>query len=229
MTGRSQSRGQCVFCGRAMTRSGLSKHLSSCSQREEAIRAAESKMPATKTGRLYQLQVRDAYSSDFWLLLEINGDASLKDLDYYLRGIWLECCGHLSRFSVGGWRGEEIPMSRKIERVFRPGLELTHIYDFGSSSETLVKAIDAREGSPLTKRPIFLMARNNMPQTTCTECEEPAGWLCVQCLIEEAEWTVLCEKHAAEHPHDDYGEPVELVNSPRLGVCGYEGPAEPPY
>lgn len=30
-------------------------------------------------------------------------------------------------------------------------------------------------------------------------------------------------------PHDDYGEPIELVNSPRLGMCGYTGPADPPY
>ena len=27
------------------------------------------------------------------------------------------------------------------------------------------------------------------------------------------------------HPHDQYGEPIPLVNSPRLGMCGYDGPA----
>jgi hypothetical protein len=32
-----------------------------------------------------------------------------------------------------------------------------------------------------------------------------------------------------EHPHESYGEPTLLVNSPRVGLCGYEGPAEPPY
>jgi hypothetical protein len=38
-----------------------------------------------------------------------------------------------------------------------------------------------------------------------------------------------CEKHAKEHPHENYGEPIPLVNSPRLGMCGYDGPAAPPY
>ncbi|WP_127011414.1 hypothetical protein ACF3DV_03465 [Chlorogloeopsis fritschii PCC 9212] len=28
---------------------------------------------------------------------------------------------------------------------------------------------------------------------------------------------------------DNYGEPIPLVNSPRLSLCGYDGPAEPPY
>ena len=67
----------------------------------------------------------------------MKGSATLGDLDDYLRAIWLECCGHLSQFSIGGWRGEEIPMSTRVERVFEPGIEVTHIYDFGTSSETL--------------------------------------------------------------------------------------------
>jgi hypothetical protein len=51
----------------------------------------------------------------------------------------------------------------------------------------------------------------------------------MECLIEEEVWGVLCSKHAKTHPHSDYGDPIPLVNSPRLGMCGYEGPAEPPY
>lgn len=229
MSQRKQSQGACVFCGREMTKGGLSRHLKTCPQRQEAIQAAESKEKARPKQRLYHLQIQDAWSSDFWLHLEMNGAATLNELDRYLRAIWLECCGHLSQFSVGGWSGAKIAMSRKIEQVFEPGLELTHIYDFGTSSETLVKAVDVRKGQPLSRHPIYLMARNNMPEAVCAECGEPAGWLCMECLIEGGEWATLCEKHAAKHPHDDYGAPIGLVNSPRLGMCGYDGPAEPPY
>jgi hypothetical protein len=211
-----------------MSKGGLSKHLKTCTQRQETIQAAERKQAGSKQ-RYYHLQIQDAWSADFWLHVEMMDTATLKDLDRYLRGIWLECCGHLSRFSVGGWSGEEIPMSRQIGRVFKLGVELTHIYDFGTSSETLVKAVDIREGNPLTRQPVYLMARNKMPETVCAECGEPAGWLCMECLIEGDEWITLCEKHAKEHPHKEYGEPILLVNSPRLGMCGYEGPAEPPY
>lgn len=225
MARKKQSRGDCVFCGKEMTKGGLSRHLKTCPQRREAI----SKVQSGRKQRLYHLQIQDAWASDFWLHVEINGNAALSDLDYYLREIWLECCGHLSQFSEGGWAGEEISMNRKIGQVFKPGVVLTHIYDFGSSSETLVKAINVREGRPLSGHPVYLMARNKMPAATCAECGKPAGWLCMECLIEEDEWATLCEKHAAEHPHEDYGEPIPLINSPRLGMCGYDGPAEPPY
>ncbi|HEY84012.1 MAG TPA: plasmid pRiA4b ORF-3 family protein [Chloroflexi bacterium] len=227
MARRKQSRGKCAFCGREMTKGGLSKHLSSCSQRQETIDAANAKRGAAK--QLYHLQVQDAWSPDFWLHLEMNGDATLQDLDYYLRAIWLECCGHLSRFSFGGWGGGEIAKETRIDRIFEPGVELTHIYDFGTSSETLIKAVRAREGKPLTAHPIMLMARNNTPEVVCVECGKPAAYLCMECLYEYDEPGWLCAEHAETHPHDNYGDPVPLVNSPRLGMCGYDGPAEPPY
>jgi len=68
-----------------------------------------------------------------------------------------------------------------------------------------------------------------MPEAKCIECGQTATWLCMECLIEEEKWGTLCNKHAEIHPHANYGEPVRLVNSPRVGMCGYEGPAEPPY
>ncbi len=135
----------------------------------------------------------------------------------------------MSQFSVGGWRGDEIPKNRRVGEVFNRGTELTHIYDFGTSSETLIKAIGTREGNPTPTRPIALMARNLMPQTNCIECGQSAIWLCMECLIEEEQWGTLCDEHAQTHPHDNYGQPIRLVNSPRLGMCGYDGPAEPPY
>ena len=211
-----------------MTRGGLGKHLQSCAQRQEAMATAGGAKSGSELP-LYHLLVHDAYDSDFWLHLEMNGRATLKDLDQYLRAIWLECCGHLSRFSVGGWDGKEIAKSRKIENIFASGVALTHIYDFGTSSETVIKTVSMREGKPLTRHPIYLMARNKLPEAVCAECGADAGWYCVDCLIEQGEWINLCAQHLADHDHDDYGGPVPLVNSPRLGMCGYDGPAEPPY
>jgi hypothetical protein len=210
-----------------MTRGGFARHLPACPERQATIE--EANQTQRETQALYHLQVQDTWSSDYWLHLEMNGSATLGDLDRYLRAIWLECCGHLSQFSVGGWQGDEIPMNRRIEQVFRPGMELTHIYDFGTSSETILKLVDVRQGKPLKSRPITLMARNNMPEEKCMECGEPATWLCLECLYEYDAPGMLCDEHAEAHPHEDYGEPLPLVNSPRVGMCGYTGPAEPPY
>jgi hypothetical protein len=73
------------------------------------------------------------------------------------------------------------------------------------------------------------MARNAPPDVRCMECEQPASWLCIECMYEEDRPGMLCEQHAEGHPHKDYGEPVPVVNSPRVGMCGYAGPAKPSY
>jgi hypothetical protein len=76
---------------------------------------------------------------------------------------------------------------------------------------------------------MVLMARNEPLEFTCMKCKQPAEWLCMECVYEHEETGALCDKHAKVHPHDDYGEPLPIVNSPRMGMCGYEGPAEAPY
>jgi len=227
MPGRKASKGKCTYCGEEMTKGRMARHLLSCPQRQQLISKAEQKKGKSET--LYQLRVQDAWRSEFWLDLEMRGTATLGDLDHYLREIWLECCDHLSQFSIGGWRGKEISKRRGANEIFEPGIELTHIYDFGTSSETLIKVVGTREGKPTTRHPIALMARNSLPEAQCMECQQPAAWLCFECLFEDDVWGTLCDEHAQTHPHEDYGEPVPLVNSPRLGMCGYNGPAEPPY
>ncbi len=135
----------------------------------------------------------------------------------------------MSEFSFGDWTGDDIAMSTKVSRIFNPGVELTHIYDFGTSSKTLIKCVALRQGKPTTSHLIALMARNDPPEVHCVECERLASWLCMECLYEENEPGTLCDAHVETHPHEGYGEPVPLVNSPRVGMCGYSGPADPPY
>ncbi len=225
MAGKKQTKGDCVFCQQSFTKGGLTKHLQTCAKRKELMYAADAK--AGKEQVLYHLAIQDKYAKDFWLHVEMNGTAQLSDLDSYLRSIWLECCGHLSAFEIKG--EEAVSMSRRADQVFELDMELEHIYDFGESSETLIKVVGKRQGKALSKHPLKLMARNELPEIYCIECGQPASWLCQECIIEDNESGLLCDKHVKKHPHDNYGEPIELVNSPRLGMCGYTGPAEAPY
>lgn len=228
MPRQPQSRGSCSYCGESIAKGSMSRHLAACAKRQEAIANADPKNGVAEP--LLHLRVQSEDSTEMWLDLEMRSSATLKKLDDYLRAIWLECCGHLSQFTVGGaWSGTKIGMARKTGAIFGVGVQLTHIYDFGTSSETSIKYIGQRTGIPTTKHPIALLARNLMPEAQCIECGKPAKWLCMECLYEDDVMGFLCDEHAEDHPHEDYGDPVPLVNSPRVGMCGYTGPAEPPY
>ena len=227
MPRRPENPGTCAYWGEIITKRGVVKHLDKCPKRQEALAAAKACSRPVET--LWHLRVQDAYDKDFWLDLEMVGSTSLDKLDKYLRAIWLECCGHLSKFTIGGWGGLDIGKARKANAIFEPGLILRHLYDFGTTSETDIKVAGFQERKATTKHPIALLARNRIPDWICQECGQPAQWLCIDCVYEYDKSGYLCDEHMEEHPHENYGEPMPLVNSPRTGMCGYDGPAEPPY
>lgn len=226
MPNNHQSKGTCFFCNAEFSKKGMGGHLKTCKVRKESINTAKKNK---KKERLYHLVAKDKYSHDYWLHLEMNGNAIFEDLDDYLRIIWLECCNHLSAFLEPGSINEEISMSEKIADIFYPKRKLIHIYDWGTSSETEIQCLGIREGAALTSHPIFLMARNAMPEQKCDTCGEAAAFFCWGCLVESGEWTALCKQHIQSHECMEEFEPGTIINSPRMGMCGYEGPATPPY
>lgn len=111
-------------------------------------------------------------------------------------------------------------MNVKLGQIFRPGLNMDYEYDFGSTTYLKLKVVDERTGR-MPNEEIKLMARNDPPEILCYECDKPATEVCVMCLYEGKGW--LCETHAETHKCGEYFLPV--VNSPRVGVCGYTGGA----
>ena len=176
---------------------------------------------ANGTGKnLFYFHVSGAYNNDYFLHLLLSENTTLERLDRFLREIWLECCGHMSSFSYERY-GDEINKRRKIEDVFKPGLELKYQYDFGSTTELNIKAIDMYQGKTEEKKNIQIIARNAQPIIPCDECgKNPAVQICTECQWAEGGW--LCDVCAENH---ECGEEMMLpvVNSPRTGVCGYTG------
>ncbi|MDE0076966.1 MAG: hypothetical protein OXO50_05565 [Caldilineaceae bacterium] len=235
MARRRATRGNCQFCGKAYTRWGMTRHLETCAERASAIESDAKR--SGKRQEIFHLLIEDVWTSDYWLHLEIAGQATLDQLDLYLRAIWLECCGHLSHFLINGiyydkemeieWAiGETRRMSTQITAAFELETEAEYKYDFGTPTELLISALAMRSGI-WTGKPIRMLARNNTPTMNCTACSKKAEWICIECLYENRP-CLVCDRHVNEHSHvDDMILPV--VNSPRIGMCGYEGPAEPPY
>jgi hypothetical protein len=178
------------------------------------------------------LLVEGLYSPMYWMHLDITANTTLTTLDQFLRDIWLECCGHLSAFTIAGtcysvdeaiyeWDTRQKNMRVPLHEVLRPGQTCSYEYDFGSTTELTLKVIAEREATGEGKA-IHVLARNSLSFVPCDECgEAPAILTCARCVYHDAGW--LCKDCAEKH---DCGQEMlrPRVNSPREGVCGYTGP-----
>jgi hypothetical protein len=159
----------------------------------------------------------EGLDKNYWLLLDIADNAILEDLDWFLRQIWLECCGHMSVFSLKSFDGNEFDMGKKISD-FSPGDKLCYMYDMGSTTELTISII-GKTRRPKQKNEVRLIARNAASEFTCA-CGKPAVSLCTQCMY-GADNPFLCAACAKTHEHEERMLPV--TNSPRMGECGYCG------
>ena len=219
---RFVSYGRCALCGRRTSKAAMGRHLEKCAAENDASRG--------KAGRLLRLRMEDAYSPIFWMDVEMKAGATLSELDDFLREIWLECCGHLSAFEIGGRSYSSAPydgergMGVKIGEVLAPGTGFHHTYDFGTSTELDLRVTGERQGR-IGDGPLRLLSRNEALEWECAVCGEPAAWVCGYCIY-ETESPFYCEAHASSEEHECGDEALlPVVNSPRMGVCGYTGPA----
>jgi hypothetical protein len=219
---RRTSRGHCALCQGAFSKAGMTRHLATCSG------AASSKPSGGRRGASrhpLHLIVAGRDRPEYWMHLEVPATATLEELDSFLRQTWLECCGHLSAFTIDGESYSADPedgdrsMTATVGRILRPGLRLLHEYDFGTTTELLLTVVGPRE-STTGDGSIRILARNLPPEIACRECGKPATQICTECMWSTEGW--LCAACAKKHA---CGEEMQLpvVNSPRVGMCGYTG------
>ncbi len=217
--------GVCRFCLQTFSGSTVGGHLASCKERKkkEAAEAQKTKKPE----RIFHIKIRGG--SEFWLHIEMKASAKLSDLDEFLRDIWLQCCDHLSQFKIRGqsympsyvdgmWGLEGKPMGVQLGRVLDVKDKFDYEYDFGSTTYLEGQVVSERQG--VLKEKVRILARNRMPEAICAECGKQAARFCTDCM------EFYCSPCLDEHT---CGEETALpvVNSPRMGVCGYTGDQDP--
>ncbi len=207
-------RGACTTCGKTWTSRGMSRHIAACRGQ----------------GRHLHLRFADASSPLWWLHLAVAPTATLRDVDQFLRAIWLECCGHLSAFTIGHVRYDALPdlddwgppsgsMDTGMNSVLSEGVKFIHEYDFGSTTRLAGQMIGLVRGG---RSKVEVLARNGDIPWTCN-CEQPATALCMHCgaLVCDACMLETPECSTCECSWEECALPV--LNSPRMGVCGYDG------
>jgi hypothetical protein len=202
-----KSDGQCLFCGKTFVKADINEHLST--HLKENVKSGQA-------GKSFLVQVTSEPTPHFLNLL-IDGETAMEFIDKFLRDIWLECCGHLSQFegNVG---------SKNAGNVFKKGKKLNYEYDFGSPTRLTFTTVD--EYPVKADKKIVLLSRNEPVKLMCSTCKKVAATqICSVCMYEK--YAMYCDKCAKKHAKnctdfDDYAS-MPVVNSPRMGVCGYEG------
>jgi hypothetical protein len=229
---KTASLGRCELCGEQFSKGTISRHLQKCVIEHEPPNAAGKKAQR----ETYLLSVEGTYLPEYWMRLEMAADSKFGELDLFLRDIWLECCGHMSDFRFpkleklrgrgpGAWLDfDDIPneidrtMNSKLRDLVEPDDLFNYEYDFGSTTELKLKVVSNRQ-SQLKRGAIHLLARNLAPEILCG-CGQAAKFVCTECVCDGAGW--LCKACLKKHEcGDEMALPV--VNSPRVGVCGYSG------
>lgn len=199
----TSSKGNCYLCGRELSKTGMRSHILKAHAGEGVGQEC------------CLLKVEGTYHKDYWLYLDIPVKNTLAVLDWFLRRIWLECCDHMSAFYAKRYQG--MPDNRKLS-TFPVGVKFMHHYDFGSTTETTITVVGPTWRPP-QQEAVRLLARNVPPQFQCSMCGAPATHICPEERY-YSENPFYCEE-CAEKREVDFMLPV--TNSPRMGVCGYEG------
>lgn len=222
MKSKKEFTGKCSSCGENFGKSEMAKHLISCAKSDLI------KQTSAKVSKTFKILVEGSGMPEYWLIIEAKADAKLKHLDDFLRKIWLECCGHLSAFEIDKTMYNVISdpelrgktMNFALDKVLAVGTKFHHQYDFGSTTTLKLKVLSEQQGQ-ISGKPIKLLARNNPPQMLCQSCSQPAEVICTECLWSDKA-ALFCNKCSKSHPcgSEMY---LPVVNSPRVGVCGYTG------
>jgi hypothetical protein len=202
-----KTKGDCYICGESLGKTAMKNHIA--------------KFHGENAGgqKCALLKIEGAYENNYWLYIDIPLEKSLSDVDKFLRKIWLECCGHLSEFRHTPFQNG-IGKNRKLS-TFSPGEKFFHIYDFGTTTETVITVSGYTERPP-QKSAVRLLARNTPSVFKCVDCGKEAQYMCEDFDDEAYDYPFYCTDCAEKH-EDDNHILYPVTNSPRMGQCDYTG------
>ena len=115
---------------------------------------------------------------------------------------------------------EDRSLGVSLENVLKVGQKFTYEYDFGSTTELKLKVISERDGVVQEEDDsVTILARNVPPVILCKVCGKPATKVVAGYFnLEENAYCNKCVRRS-----EDADMMLPVVNSPRVGVCGYTG------
>lgn len=187
--------GNCFICGKTVARTAAKNHI------------LKEHSAGNESCALLRVEGDD---KNYWLYADAAKEKTLAEVEILLRGIWLECCGHLAAFRAadGGRLSQRTTLG-----FFATGDRFFFDYDSGNTTTCNITVIGETK-RPAQKKGARLLIRNAPLYFSCSVCNKPAAYVCRECA-----GTYLCGKCVKKHGH----AVLSVTNSPRCGVCAYDG------
>ena len=189
--------GTCFICQQTVPGDRIRRHLLDCIESRTGLKPSPNprrRDPRRTAWKTACLSIR-ARERPRWLELGVRCDTTLHELDRFLRGVSLECCGHLSHFEIGDdiyslavrahgrtgspvvAHGEDHQCGHTPARQIRVRARLRQSHRADSRTPRRLRGAGAG-GQPfaaVARREIVILARNN-PLQACLRCGGPANW-----------------------------------------------------
>lgn len=132
-------------------------------------------------------------------------------IDSFLRKKWCECCNHLS-FFTNLKNNEKISKTKKIIE-FDIGDKFIYKYDMGSTTTIYCEILGKMEGIDRNNK-INILKQNDKQYIICSNCNKKYS----EYIIDNEAYCKKCVSKI----DDETDIMLNIVNSPRTGICGYQ-------
>lgn len=231
------TQGLCKYCGKKLERGEMLEHLAECKKRNSKIYDTKRKEEG-----FFDILITSKTNKNYWMIIEVSEKIMLKELDTFLREIWLGNDDCLSTFEIENVKYNYIPggnvlfcepeqsMYHAVRNILPIGKTFDYIYDENYPTEVELKVIRHRIGLRHEEEDLVLLSRNISPKIMCDECKKnEADWVSSvnYFLDREKFWCDKCKEKILLDIEIDNFEYIENIlpvcNSPRMGINDYEG------
>jgi hypothetical protein len=199
-----RQQGECTLCQVELSQRDMIDHLPECvEQYRREIGGGDE-----KGARAYLIAFQSTRAPMYWLAVLAREDATLQQLDAFLRDTWLEGREKTSRFNISDkvfssdpQKGErpgqmELDLSHPLMDVLDGDKPFEYSYDLDATTEIEGKVVAATDMLPdRPQTPLRMMARNQAPSITCqcgrdavyvdpSHAGTPAGFVCEVCAAD---------------------------------------------
>ena len=231
------NQGLCKYCGKKLAPKEMLAHLVKCEKRDEKIYAAKKEMEG-----FFDILITSKEMEDYWMIIEVNEKTMLKEIDTFLREIWLGNEQCLSIFKIknvkykyisGGnllYVEPEQSMYHTLKNILSVGETFDYTYGENKTTEIKLTVFSHRIGRRHEEEDIVLLSRNIPPERICYKCKKNnASWvdtikysfdddafLCDECKEKVESNKLFIQMEYTENM-------LPIYNSPRMGIGDYEG------